>query len=47
MEIPMPPAFVAPKDNARHFPGRKLMERTIRGGQLLISQAQVSPQVSY
>jgi hypothetical protein len=45
MKIPMLSALAAAENNAWHFARRELMQQAAGGGQLLISQTQIAPQV--
>ena len=45
MKISMLSAFAAAENNARHFARRELMQQAAGGCHLLISEAQIAPQV--
>jgi hypothetical protein len=46
MKISMLSAFAATENNAGHFARRELMQQAAGGCHLLISEAQIAPQVS-
>jgi hypothetical protein len=45
MKIPMLSAFAATENNAWHFARRELMQQAAGGCHVLISEAQIAPQV--